>query len=480
MSATYVVALDQGTSSCRAFAVGLDGTVKAQKSIACSPHRAQKGFSQYDAPALLNTQLEVLHTLLDEIGPAHIAGIGVCSQRSTVVLWDAQTKQAVAPVLTWEDGRAAQESARVTLPQAKIHALTGLFNVPHFSAPKIAWCLKNYPAAAQAAQQGTLRAAPVASYLIWQLTQGNVFATDPTLAQRTLLYNIQTGQWDETLCHAFGVPVNCLPEIKPSAANYGVYLYKGVKIPILACVADQQAAAFYQGLSVGQTAVNYGTGAFVLHHTGEQLTVLPGMLSSVAATTKPGEKQFLLEGPVFAAGSVLQWLQVAKGVSFDVNQVDALCAKVQHPVRLLPALGGLGAPYWDYRATPVAEPVSPKTTAADWVAGALHGIAGLVADIVHYLRANGQVIQGPVYASGGLSQSRYLLQCEANLLQIPLCLRPQTESTVLGTACLVCTGLDQKPHIPSVEEGVLVAPQGDSTRYKKWQTFVQNCRVKPS
>ncbi len=480
MSARYVVALDQGTSSCRAFAVGLDGTVKAQKSIPFPPHRPQKGFSQYDAPALLNTQLEVLHTLLDEIGPAHVAGIGVCSQRSTVVLWNAQTGQAVAPVLTWEDGRAAQESARVTLSQAQIHAWTGLFNVPHFSAPKIAWCLHNFPAAAQAAQQGTLRVAPVASYLIWQLTQGAVFATDPTLAQRTLLYNIQTGQWDETLCQAFGVPVMCLPEIKSSAANYGVYLYKGVKIPILACVADQQAAAFYQGLSAGQTAVNYGTGAFVLHHTGAQLTVLPGMLSSVAATTKPGEKQFLLEGPVFAAGSVLQWLQAAKGLSFDVSQVDALSAQAQHPVQLLPALGGLGAPYWDYHATPVAEHVSPQTTAADWVAGALQGIAGLVADIVYYLRAQGQAVNGPVYVSGGLSQSRYLLQHQADLLQTPLRLCPQTESTVLGAASLVLAGQDKGIPAFPVASVHQVTPQGTPQLYKAWQAFVQNCRKKPS
>ena len=480
MSASYVVALDQGTSSCRAFAVGLDGTVNAQKSIAFPPHRPQKGFSQYDAQSLLHTQLEVLHTLLDEVGPAHVAGIGVCSQRSTVVLWDAQTGRAVAPVLTWEDGRASAESARVTLSQAQIHAMTGLFNVPHFSAPKIAWCLHNCPAAAQVAQQGTLRVAPVASYLIWQLTQGAVFATDPTLAQRTLLYNMQTGQWDETLCQAFGVPVHCLPVIKPSAADYGAYLYKGVKIPILACVADQQAAAFYQGLSAGQTAVNYGTGAFVLHHTGAQLTVLPGMLSSVAATTKPGEQPFLLEGPVFAAGSVLQWLQAAKGLSFDVSRVDALCARAQHPVQLLPALGGLGAPYWDYHATPVADQVSAQTTTADWVAGALRAVAGLVADIVYYLRAQGHTGNGPVYASGGLSQSRYLLQHQADLLQTPLVLRSQTESTVLGTAALVLAGQHkQMPALPvaSVNQ---VSPQGTPQLYKAWQAFVQNCRKKPS
>ncbi len=484
MNEKYVVALDQGTSSCRAFAVALDGTVKAQKSIVFSPHRPQKGVSQYEASSLLKTQIHVLQALLDEIGPTYVVGIGVCSQRSTVVLWDKITGEPVAPVLTWEDGRAAQESAQVSLSQAHIHAQTGLFNVPFFSAPKIAWCLKKSPDAAQAAQKGTLLAAPVASYFIWHLTNGEVFATDPTLAQRTLLYNLPTGQWDETLCHAFGVPIDCLPELKPSVADYGTYLYKGIRIPILACVADQQAAAFYQGLSAGQTLINYGTGAFVLHHIGDKLTVLPGMLSSVAATTRPGEKQFLLEGPVFAAGSVLQWLQQVKEVSFEVNQVDELCSRAEHPVSLLPALGGLGAPYWNYQASPVAEEVSPHTTTADWVAGALNGIAGLVADIVYYLRSNGQVVNGPVYASGGLSQSTYLLQRQADLLQTPLVLHPQTESTVLGTAYLVRMYQKGAENVPSFERIFQVSPYATQVQaqqiYGAWQKFVQNCLGKPS
>ena len=480
MSARYILALDQGTSSCRAVAVDETGAICAQKSILFSPQRPAKGLSQYDAQSLLHAQLQVLHELLDQLGPEQVAAIGVCSQRSSVVLWDKNTAQPLAPVLTWEDGRACQESADVGLTQAQVHAQTGLFNTPYFSAPKIAWCLKNYPISAQAAQAGTLLAAPIASYLIWHLTQGAVFATDPTLAQRTLLWNIQTAAWDEHLCAAFGVPLACLPPVRPSAADYGTYIYKGVAIPIGACVADQQAAAFYQGLAAGKTLINYGTGAFVLHHTGRELTILPGMLSSLAATTQPGEKSFLLEGPVFAAGSVLEWLKQVKGLRFDVQELDTLCARAQQPVRFLPALGGLGAPYWDYRVGPTAQQVTAQTTTADWVAGALDGIAGLVADIVYYLRANGLPVDGPVYGAGGLSQSRYLLQRQADLLQVALAVCPQTESTVLGSAWLTAQARgimlknprEQLPCMISPQRSVLQTQQA----YEQWQIFVKNCR----
>ena len=479
MNEKYIVALDQGTSSCRAFAINQKGEVQACKHKVFSPQRPAKGKSEYNATQLLKVQLEVLHALLDEIGPDQVASLGVCSQRSSIVLWDKKTGHAVAPVLTWEDGRAVQESAQVSLTQEQVHKQTGLFNTPYFSAPKIAWCLKNCPAAAQAAQAGTLLAAPIASYFIWHLTKGTVFATDPTLAQRTLLWNIQTRQWDESLCQAFGVPFSCLPVVYSSATDYGSHLYKGVNIPIRTCVADQQAAAIYQGLSAGKTSINYGTGAFVLHHTGSKLTILPGMLSSVTATTQPAQQNFLLEGPVFAAGSVLQWLQQVKGLSFNVEQIDSICAQAQNPVLFLPALGGLGAPYWDYTVGPISQNVTQQTSVADWVSGTLSGIAGLVADIIYYLHLNGCKIADPVYVSGGLGQSAYLLQRQADLLQKTLRFHVQTENTVLGTALLTAKFLGYPMQVwKNIARTISprITPQQTRQEYENWQKFVQNCR----
>lgn len=479
MSESYIIALDQGTSSCRALAVDKQGRVYAQAQRVFSPRRAGKAQSEYDGVELLRAQEEVLNALLERIGPQHAAALAVCSQRSSVVLWDTQTGQILAPVLTWEDGRAQAQSDAAPLTQPHVHTLTGLFKTPYFSAPKIAWCLQHIAAVSQAASRGTLRVAPVASHLIWHLTKGTVFATDSTLAQRTLLWDIRTGEWSEELCRAFGVPLSCLPQVRPSAADYGSYTYKGVNIPIYACVADQQAAAAYHGLCSGKTGINYGTGAFVLHHTGEQLVILPGMLSSVAATTAAQQRAFLLEGPVFSAGSVLEWLQ-AKGFLPDLNQLEELCAQAQAPVQFLPALGGLGAPYWDYTVKAGAENITPQTTSADWVAGALEGIALRVADIIYYLRANGQAVQSPVQVSGGLLRSNYLLAFEADVLQTQLQLHPQVQSTALGTAFLAAHLLGWDTQTWLQTPGRCVSPRMTQAQsqavYRAWQRFVQSVR----
>lgn len=481
MNESYIVALDQGTSSCRAVAVDVQGRVYAQEQRVFSPRRPGEAQSEYDGEELLSAQQEVLNALLDRIGPEHTGAIAVCSQRSSVVLWAENTGEILAPVLTWEDGRCMPQSEQAPLSQPQVHLMTGLFKTPYFSAPKIAWCLQKVEAVKQAAKQGTLRVGPIATHFIWHLTKGAVFATDPTLAQRTLLWDINTGAWSETLCRAFGVPVACLPPVRPSAADYGAYIYKGVAIPIYACVADQQAAAVYHGLSAGKTAVNYGTGAFVLHHTGEQLAVLPGMLSSVAATTQPHECAFLLEGPVFSAGSVLQWLQ-AKGFLPDINELETLCARAHAPVQFLPALGGLGAPYWDYRVKAVAENITAQTTAADWVAGALQGIALRIADIIYYLRANGQHVQSPVQVSGGLLRSKYLLNFQADVLQTDLQLQPEAQSTALGAAQLAAERLGWGTHTwhraAMQHVSPRLTPAQSRVVYQAWQRFVQSVRNK--
>ena len=479
MSTSYIIALDQGTSSCRALAVDPQGRIFAQEQRVFSPRRLRKGLSEYDGKEVLETQLTVLHALLDRIGPQHAAAIAVCSQRSTVVLWDQTTGEVLAPVLTWEDGRALKQSEEVSLSQAQVHLQTGLFKTPYFSAPKIAWCLQEIASVQQAARQGTLLIGPVATHLIWHLTKGAVFASDPTLAHRTLLWNIDCWQWSEKLCQAFGVPVSCLPHVFPSAADYGAYIYKGVSIPIYACVADQQAAAAYHGLRVGKTSINYGTGAFVLHHTGEKLAVLPGMLSSVAATVTDRERAYLLEGPVFSAGSVLEWLR-AKGFLADLDELERLCSQAREPVQFLPALGGLGAPYWDYRTQVGFRGITPQTKSADWIAGALQGIACRIADIIYYLRAQGQKVQSPVQVSGGLVRSNYLLAFQADILQTQLYVCPHVQSTALGAALLAGRKLGWKvenwlqapirmvsPHISAVQS---------QARYQTWQHFVQSVR----
>ena len=226
--------------------------------------------------------------MLDKIGPQNAAALAVASQRSTVVVWNKTSGQAVGPVLSWEDGRAAMQAQQAPITQTQIHLKTGLYKTPFFSAPKIAWTLQNFPEAASLSSQKNLLAAPVASYLIWHLTGGKTFATDYSLAQRMLLLDAEQFAWGEMLARSFGVPLDVLPDLKPSAADYGAYTYQGASIPIVACVGDQQAAAVYFGLSYQKSFINYGTGAFWLYHTGDKPAFFPGMLTSLGASNKQG------------------------------------------------------------------------------------------------------------------------------------------------------------------------------------------------
>lgn len=481
MTEKMIVSLDLGTSGCRAAAVSLDGVVKARKSVAFTPVRRGAGLSEYDAEALFAAQRETLNDVLDETGPQNVLALAVSSQRSTVVLWDKSSGSSVAPVLTWEDGRAAKEADSCALTQPEIHALTGLYKTPYFSAPKIAWCLKNCPQAAASLRSGNLAAAPVASYFIWRLTGGAVFACDPTLAQRTLLFDINKHAWSDSLCRAFGVPAATLPAVLPSAADYGVYDYKGFKIPIRACAGDQQAAAYAMGVTAGTCAVNYGTGAFLLYNAGAEQKRLAGVLSSLSVSPEEGAEDILLEGPVNAAGSVFLWLN-AQGVAFEHGQIDALCQTAKRPVWLLPALGGLGAPYWDFSVSPAAAGLSAQTKKEDWVAGAVRGVAFSVADIAYYLKQAGF---DPVKTSvsGGLSRVNALVQFQADILQKELTVLDESESTVLGAARLAAQYLGLGGAWKEVGSLHTVSPKifgvEADKEYQNWRKFLAWAKNNP-
>lgn len=475
-----IVAVDQGTSSTRAFAVALDGSIRAERTVPLSPLRPGEGLSEYDAQTLLESQERVLRALLAEIGPHRVQALAVTSQRSTVVLWDKQTGRAVAPVLSWEDGRAAAEAERADLSQEEVHQITGLYKTPYFSAPKIAWCLKNIPAAAEALKAGRLCVGPVASYFIWKLTNGKTFAVDPTLAQRMLLLDIRTLSWSDTLCRAFGVPETSLPRLLPSTADYGVYEYQGVRIPITVCAGDQQASVAFMRLQKTQACINYGTGAFFLYHAGTEKPVfLPGMLTSLGVSGADGKCAFLLEGPVNAAGSAVEWLR-AQGIPFDPAETDELCRQASQPVWFLPALGGLGAPYWDFSFSPVAAGLSPRTRRPDWVAGVLRGVAFLLADIAVYLQTNGFALSAPVQVAGGLSRSAWLVQTQSDYLQMPLHLLHDVQSTVLGAARLAAGRAGAQWPGPQAEVFTprLEAQQAQQL-YARWRRFVAWCKQFP-
>ena len=463
----YIVSLDIGTSSVRAAAFTQEGPT-CIKALPLIPRRPKERCSEYEAEELLSAAMEVLRQVLEEVGPAKIKALGISSQRSTIVLWDKNTGQVLGPILTWEDGRALEQARQATISQEELHMRTGLYKTPYFSAPKIAWMLTHLPQVQAAQKNGTLCAAPIASFLIWKLTNGTVFSTDVTLAQRTLLLDIRTGKWSAQLCEAFSISPTILPSLKSSVDDYGSYLYKGVAIPIRACVADQQAASC--ALKEGQMSINYGTGAFVLQHVGTQNRVLPGLLTSLVPSFSGGSLQYLLEGPVNAAGSAFLWLN-AQGLKIEMNQMDDVCKKSLHPLQILPALGGLGAPYWNFSLSPVVQGINSQTTEADWCAGLVHGICFLIADIVQYMRLHQIQVKGPIAVAGGLANSAYLLQFQTDLLQQSLLRNQEVEATLLGVARLL--GNETKQNVSTVFKPKISSCQADKL-YRCWQQFVED------
>ena len=480
MNKNVILAIDQGSSGTRAFAVDASGAVLYKRTeVICAEH-PREGYAQYDAAKLLESQLVVLNELLDKLEEEEVSAIAVSSQRSTVVLWNRRTSEPLAPALSWQDGRASQEADSVSFPQQDIHKLTGLYKTPFYSAAKIAWCLKNIPAVQKAAQKGELAVGPVATYLIWRLTKGEVFAIDPTLAQRTLLFNIHTGDWDEDLLNAFGIKRDFLPQIRPSQADYGMYEYKERRVPIVVCVGDQQASLAGMGLKEGSSSINYGTGAFFLHNTGRELKQIPGILTSVAASGTDGKCDFILEGPVNASGVIFTWLKEL-GFDVDLEELDLLYSQAQNPVWFLPALGGLGAPYWDFTVSPVFSGFTPQTKKADVAAGVLRGVAFLLADIAYYIKNYGVSI-GDIKVSGGLANIQSLLKFQADILQTRLLKCPETESTAMGTVWLAAQALNidtsSWPLFKTCEEIKPAIPQEEADLLnRRWRIILDWCRT---
>lgn len=472
MENEIILAVDQGSSSSRALAISEAGLIVAKASVPLIPHHTDN-ICQYDGEELLKTQFSAVEQVLAALDGKKPAAIAVACQRSTIVLWDKQTGKTLCPVLSWIDGRAAQIIEQNTLSQEEVHNKTGLYKTPYFSAPKIQWCLQNYPAVQSALKDGRLLAGPVGTFLIWHFTQGKVFAADPTTAQRTLLFNIKTMQWDDDILKSFNIPKEILPEVKPSAADYGEY--KG--IPITVCVGDQQSAAAAAGLlGKGDNALNYGTGAFMLADMGPKAAGLQGILTSLSWNSAKKPADYILEGPLNTAGALFTWLKEA-GVNFDIKELDSLCAAAKKPVWFLPALGGLGAPYWNFNLKPVITGLTPKTTNADIVCGAMRGLVFLMSDIAFYMQRAGVEFK-EIRASGGLSANKSLLQMQSDILQVKINQMPEAETTALGAAFIAAvTRGTPAQNWPVFKPAAVFSPrltqEAAKEEYGKWRQFFE-------
>lgn len=475
-----VLALDQGSGSSRVLAFDSRGRVVARSQFPVKTFYPRSGWVEHDAEDLARSLERALDAALAKLPrSARILGAGLACQRSTVVLWDLDAGKPVCRAPSWQDGRAAGLVGSLAASRADAHERTGLYLAPYYSAPKLRWLLDKEPKARAALERGSLRAGPVSSWLLWRLTRGEVCAVDPSMAQRTLLFNIRALDWDPVMLDLFGIQRSLLPAVRPSAGEWGVIRREGRNFPILAVLGDQQAAALgLGGDAPGSGVLNYGTGAFFLLNTGAEQRRIPGLLTSVAWQKQGRPCQYFQEGAVHAAGSSLHWLRENLGLLKRVENADAACRRSKNRVLALQAIGGLGAPRWDYSTFTTYMGLSSQTRPEDLVRAVAEGIAFLLADIVAAARPAGPPLAA-LRASGGLSRMDYLLGFQADLLQAPILRVAEREATAAGAASLAAeaAGAPWAGALKAGARGRLFEPRMSTERAAKlkegWRLFVE-------
>ena len=441
----YILALDQGTSSSRAIVFDRNGQTMAVAQKEFTQIFPKPGWVEHNPMEIWSSQASVIAEAITsiDINGLDIAAIGITNQRETTIVWDAETGEPVYNAIVWQDRRTSEycDSLKAEGRTDMIRSKTGLIIDAYFSATKIRWILENVPGAKEKAEQGKLRFGTVDTWLIWMLTRGEVHVTDVSNASRTMVYNIHELCWDKELLDMFGIPESMMPQVKSSSEVYGytkTTLFAH-EVPVAGIAGDQQAALFGQMCTEpGSVKNTYGTGCFLLMNSGEK----PIMSSNNLLTTiawKIGEKvTYALEGSIFVAGSVVQWLRDGLGIIRSSSEVEELAASVPDNggVYFVPALTGLGAPYWDQYAKGCLYGISRGTTAAHIARAALEGIAFQTMDIVNAMQKDAGVELGELKVDGGASRNNLLMQFQADILGTSV-IRPKvTETTALGAAYL--------------------------------------------
>lgn len=444
MADGVILALDQGTTSSRAMAIGLDGQVIASAQEEFPQIFPQSGWVEHDPEAIWRTQRRTAEQTVERLGARKIIAIGVTNQRETVVVWDRKTGEAIHNAIVWQDRRTAPRMQELAAQghEAVVSERTGLLLDPYFSASKICWILDQVPGARDRAKRGELAAGTIDSFLIWRLTGGGVHATDATNASRTAIYDIRMGRWDEDLCALFNVPMNLLPEVKDSAADFGVSDIFGPALPIRGVAGDQQAALVGQaGFNAGDVKSTYGTGAFLVLNTGAELKRSTSRLLGTIAYRVAGKTTYALEGSILSAGSTIQWLRDELKIIRDGVHAGELAAAIDDTagVHLVPAFTGLGAPHWDSDARAAILGLQRGSTIAHIARAALESAAFQTTELLEAMAKDGVVPQ-TLRVDGGMSRNNWLLQFMSDILSVEVVRPKNVETTVLGAAILAAVG----------------------------------------
>ena len=440
---SFILALDQGTTSSRALVFDHAGAVRGTAQQEFRQIFPQPGWVEHDASEIWATQSGVMHEALARagIGARDVAAIGITNQRETTVLWDRATGKPIANAIVWQDRRTAPQcdALRAAGHAPMIAEKTGLVLDAYFSGSKLRWLLDNVDSARERAVRGELAFGTVDTWLVWNLTQGSVHATDPSNASRTMLFDIHSGDWDDELLALFDIPRSVLPRIVPSSGVCAHAQIGGIDVPIAGIAGDQQAALFGQACHTPGLAKNtYGTGCFLLLNTGAKAVASTHHLLTTVAWQRDGKTDYALEGSVFIGGAVVQWLRDGLKIIGSASEIEALAASVPDNggVYLVPAFAGLGAPHWDAYARGAIFGLTRGATSAHIARAALEAIAFQSADVLAAMQKDAGITLAELRVDGGATENNLLMQFQADLLGVPV-VRPKVrETTALGAGYL--------------------------------------------
>ncbi len=487
----YILALDQGTTSSRAVLVGHDGHVHGLAQTPFKQIFPRPGWVEHDPVEIWSSQFGVAMEALAQAnaGPDSIAAIGITNQRETAILWDRKTGEPIHNAIVWQDRRTSGfcDQLREQGHEQLIQRKTGLVIDAYFSGSKIRWMLDNVAGARERARRGELAFGTVDSWLIWKLTDGSRHVTDVTNASRTMLFDLRAQQWDDELLDLLDIPRAVLPEVVGSSEICGESsgVLKGV--PIAGIAGDQQAALFGQMCTqTGMVKCTYGTGAFMLLNTGDQPVPSNNRLLTTIAWRVNGKTEYALEGSVFIAGAVVQWLRDELQIIRSASEVEELAASVPDTAGayLVPAFSGLGAPHWDQYARGAIVGLTRGTKRAHIARAALEGIAFQVVDILSAMESDSGVPLKELRVDGGAARNNLLMQIQADLLGVPVTRPANSETTVLGATYLAGLAVGYWPDQETIQrqwtaDRTFTPLPGDAerrTRHAEWTRALDRSR----
>ncbi len=495
----YILALDEGTTSARAILFDRDGHLVAKAQHEFPQIYPRPGWVEHDPMTIYANQYAAMTECIagSGIDPAEIAAVGITNQRETTVVWDKFTGKPLCNAIVWQCRRTADicHELEVAGHADFIRERTGLRLDPYFSGTKLKWILDHTEGARERAARGELLFGTVDTWLVWKLTEGRVFVTDRTNASRTMLMNLHTGEWDDEMLALFGIPRTMLPAIQSSSEIYGYADIMGARVPLAGIAGDQQAALFGQGcFARGEAKNTYGTGCFLLTHTGQEPVMSHNdLLTTVAATEKGKPVEYALEGSVFVGGAVIQWLRDELHLITESCDSEYFASKVSDSggVYVVPAFSGLGAPHWDMHARGTITGLTRGTGRDHIIRAALESIAYQTEDVLAAMQADMTAVGGADAAitslkvDGGAAQNRILLQFQSDVSRIPVLRSETTEATALGAAFLAGLAVgfftDRKELGDKCNTALSFTPSMDSVDRDRlldgWHRAVRACRV---